>query len=202
MKTSNISTEISSRIEDLVTQYYGFGKAGVDGILGLAETICQANDEFGQKYLAIFYERIKLDPKGSTCRKLMKIGSRRVRFEPVRDKLPNSWTTLYELARLEDDKFRQVVDDDVLHPLVTWQTIQDRFARSSGVDVEAPKRLTLDFSKVGPGCRGDFAKKLKALLDEFEVALGESQVTTLEGFLSVPNGTNKLKEGTNATASL
>ena len=202
MKSSNISSEISSRIDDLVTKYYVFWKASVEGILGLAETVCQANDELGDKYLVLFYERTKLEPNGSTCRKLKKIGSRRVRFEPVLGKLPNSWTTLYELAKLEEDEFRQLVDDDVLHPLVTLQTIQARFAKPSTEDVEAPQRFVLDIAKVGPQRRSHFAKKLKALLDEFEIPLGKSQATTLESFFPVPNGTSNVEEGTNASATL
>ena len=179
-KMSNISTEISFRIDALVSQYYVFGKASVKGIPGLAETVVEANEEFGDKYLTIFYERVRLDPSGSTCRKLKKIGSRKARFKPVLEKLPNSWTTLYELARLEDHEFRKLVDDDVLHPLVTCQTIQARFAKASAVDVEAPQRVILDIIKVGPQRRRQFAKQLKALLDEFEIPLGESQKATLD----------------------
>ena len=203
MKTTiSIAPEVSSRIEDLVTRYYGFGKAGTKGILGLAEIVCQAHEEFGDKYLTIFYERIKVEPNGSTCRKLKKIGSRKARFKQVLDKLPNSWTTLYELARLDDHEFRQLVDDDMLHPLVTWQTIQARFAKPSAEDVESPQRLTLDIAKVGRRHRRDFAQKLKALLDEFDVPLGKSQEATLESFFPVPNGTSNVEEGTNASATL
>lgn len=202
-KKSTISPEISAIIDDLVVRYYGFGKASVKGILGLAETVRQAKDELGDKYLATFYERIKVKPDGSTYRKLIKIDSMRTRFEPVLDKLPNNWTTIYELAKLDDHEFRQLVDDDVLHPLVRWQTILDRFAKKrSAEDVEAPQRLILDITRVGTRRRRQFAEKLKALLDEFEVPLGKIQETTLESFFAVPNGTSNVEEGTNASATL
>jgi hypothetical protein len=62
--------------------------------------------------------------------------------------------------------------------------------------------VILDITRVGKQRRRNFAKKLKALLDEFDVPLAESQATRLESFLSVPNGTSNVKEGTNASAAL
>ena len=74
---------------------------------------------------------MKLDPKGSTARKLRVIGQSLPKLQPFLSVIPNTWTTLYELARLEEEDFRTVVDSGVLHPFVTLREIDEVRGRAT-----------------------------------------------------------------------
>ena len=66
-----------------------------------------------------------MDPKGTTARKLKEIGEKLTRFQPYLDKLPNTWTTIYVLAKMDDHEFQRVANSGVLHPFVTLKAIED-----------------------------------------------------------------------------
>ena len=51
-----------------------------------------------------------MDPKGTTARKLKEIGEKLTRFQPYLEKLPNTWTTIYVLAKMDDHEFQRVAD--------------------------------------------------------------------------------------------
>ena len=77
------------------------------------------------RFLEEFYQEVGLDPKGTTARKLKEIGEKLTRFQPYLEKLPNTWTTIYVLAKMEDHDFQRVVDSGVMHPFVTLKAIED-----------------------------------------------------------------------------
>jgi hypothetical protein len=128
-----------------------------------------AAEDLGRRDRERFYADVKLDPKGSTVRKLMAIGQQLPRFQPYLNIIPNTWTTLYELARLEDEEFKMVVDSGVLHPLVTLREIDEVRGRPS----TKPKQqfiFNVDLYKIGtPTRQAEFARRLEALVEEFGI---------------------------------
>ena len=117
----------SKIVETLVDRYRKAVKASSKNILDIAKTIYQVEKELGVIYKDAFYQTVELDPKGSTVRKLKKIGEEFTRFQPFLDKLPNTWTTLYELASMDKEDFARVVDAGVLHPCQLNGTSQTIF---------------------------------------------------------------------------
>ena len=115
----------SEVVKNLAEQYRKFAKASGEDILGLAETVYLATRELNQRYLEEFYQEVGLDPKGTTARKLKEIGEKLTRFQPYLEKLPNTWTTIYVLAKMDDHEFQRVADSGVLHPFVTLKAIED-----------------------------------------------------------------------------
>lgn len=115
----------SEAVKSLAEQYRKFAKASGEDILGLAETVYLATRELNQRYLEEFYQEVGLDPKGTTARKLKEIGEKLTRFQPYLEKLPNTWTTIYVLAKMDDHEFQRVADSGVLHPFVTLKAIED-----------------------------------------------------------------------------
>jgi hypothetical protein len=73
----------------------------------------------GQKELA---QRIGLSP--ATLSKFKKIHEARSRFEPMLDLLPHEYTTLYELAKLPDEKFELVVEGARIRPDMTADAVK------------------------------------------------------------------------------
>jgi hypothetical protein len=80
----------SKMVETLVDRYRKAVKASCKNILDIAKTIYQVEKELGAIYKDAFYQTVELDPKGSTVRKLKKIGEEFTRFQPFLDRLPNT----------------------------------------------------------------------------------------------------------------
>jgi hypothetical protein len=157
-------------VDQLVREYNDFAKSSSGNLLGLASTVLAAED-LGRRDRERFYADVKLDPKGSTARKLMAIGQQLPRFQPYLNIIPNTWTTLYELARLEDEEFKIVVDSGVLHPLVTLREIDEVRGRASAKPQQQQQFMFhVDLNRIGTQkVQADFVCKLKALLDEFGI---------------------------------
>jgi hypothetical protein len=156
------------QVDDLVRDYNAYAKKSSENVLGLASTILIV-DDLGRRDREWFYAQVKLDPKGSTARKLRVIGQALPRFQPFLNVIPNTWTTLYELARLEDEDFKLVVNSGVLHPFVTLKEIDEARGRTS-VKPSQEFRVYVDLNLIGSRSRqAEFVRKLQELAKEFEL---------------------------------
>ena len=179
--------ESSASVEHFVLRFNAAWKRSAEAILDVATTLVEAHDELGEKRLDQFYLEIRMERGGSTSKKLRKIGEERARFVGVEDRLPTSWTNIYELALLEAGRFNELVEEGILHPEATLKDIQG-LATSAGDAPEPLCKVTIDINKVGLGRRKDFVGRLRTLLTEFELELSSTQEATLAQFI-VPNGT-------------
>ena len=158
-------------VDELVNDYNAFAKKSSENVLGLATTILRVDDLDRRSDQERFYEQVKLDPKGSTVRKLRVIGEKLPKFQPFLSIIPNTWTTLYVLAKLEDEEYRAVIDSGVLHPFVTLREIEEVQDRASTTpSVKFPLHLNL-YRIATPRRQAEFYRKLKALVEEFEIDL-------------------------------
>ena len=139
----------SEVVKSLAEQYRKFAKASGEDILGLAETVYLANRELNLRFLEEFYQEVGLDPKGTTARKLKEIGEKLTRFQPYLDKLPNTWTTIYVLAKMDDHEFQRVADSGVLHPFVTLKAIEDVVRVKKPGEEAHTFNVFIDLNKVG-----------------------------------------------------
>jgi hypothetical protein len=158
-------------VDDLVREWRAFAKKSSENVLGLASTILRAEDEFGRRDCERFYAEVKLDPKGSTARKLRVIGQSLPKLQPFLNVIPNTWTTLYELARLEEEDFRTVVDSGVLHPFVTLREIDEVRGRATAKPKQEFK-VYVDLGSIGTRTeQAKLAQKLKQLVEAFSLEL-------------------------------
>ena len=181
---------VEGLIAKLVRRFFGFGKASMQGILGLAETICEAHEELGGKHLKTFYESIHVEMDGATSKKLRKIGQARTRFLPVFDKCPAYWTSLYWLACVSDDEFRQLVDGGILHPLASLEELQSFIAKPGRDPDEPVRKVTLDINKVGPARRKEFLQELQGLLKRYNLDFEKKQKANLTEFFKDGEGSD------------
>ena len=172
---------VQTRLAELASQYIVAGNRSVEQIFVAADAIVAANDELSKKLLPEFYRQIGIKENGSTDKKWQKIGAMKTRFLPFMDRLPNNWTTIYELAKLDDAKFKQLVDEGALQRDVTMQRIRDLTPERERQ--EKPTRVVLDINKVARVQRKSFAKELKDLLEKFDVELPEGQKAGLNAFI-------------------
>ncbi len=179
---------IEEKLMGLAKRYLTAGKKSVEQIFALADVIAEAHAEFGEVHLEDFYQRIRVEKDGPTSKKHHKIGKEKLRFVPYMDLLPNCWTTIYELAKLEKGKFQQLVDDKVLHPRATWPEMRAYVTKKKEDHKQKLPRVVVDLKNVAEGKRHHFAKKLKSLLDEFRVPLAKEQAATIDDFLQGATG--------------
>ena len=112
-------------LEALTQRYKAAAKKSCGAVVEMADTIVTADQELKGADSAAFYEAIGLHPKGSTVRKFRQIGKASSRFKPFLDRLPSTWTTLYQLAQLEVDEFERLMASDAIHPLATWSELEE-----------------------------------------------------------------------------
>jgi hypothetical protein len=176
---------------DLINRYRHWSKKSAEAIIEKASAFFDAENLSDDDEREIFYREVGYSRDDSTSKKYRKIGSRRSRLMAYLDILPDDWTTIYELAKLEDDQFQKLVDDNVLHPKITMSAIDRHLAVATPSasanlgDIPTPNwaPFAFDWNQVPPAKRSALAKRLKALLDEFDVAVDEKKLATLEAFI-------------------
>ncbi len=122
----------------LMSDFRAVWKDSAETFIKRAEILKKAKDELGKNKLDFtfegFCEELGMKPRASskgqlvehsTVKKMLKIGKEASRFYPVLDQLPDNWTTLYELAKLDEKKFNQVIEDERFNPKMTAKVLDE-----------------------------------------------------------------------------
>jgi len=123
----NGTTLISANVAKYVTRYRSFAKRTAESIIQLSSTLVDAQDRLSDEEFEVFCTEVGIDRNGSTFRKLQKIGENAVRFAPFLDQMPNAWTSIYRLAKLENEEFDHIASNGTLTPFMTANEISRQF---------------------------------------------------------------------------
>lgn len=101
-------------IESFIYKYQNSTKNAVESILNMGEAVFEIYTkakakELTEEDLDFFCKSVNLDLKSSTFRKYKSIGQNANRFRVVMDKLPATFSVLYEMATLSGDDFERLV---------------------------------------------------------------------------------------------
>jgi len=174
----------------LLNEYRTFGKVCAEAIVRLGEICCEANRELtAEGELERWCKDAGLDegPEGSTFHKFLKIGRVSGRFKPYMDRLPNTCTTVYKLASLdntvpENEKekaifktdFQKVVESPKFGPEMTAHDV-NVILNPPKVKAPAAKKakadVWVDLSKLSADDKYKAFQKLMALAEEFKAAV-------------------------------
>lgn len=99
---------VSPKVDEYVNKYNEFLFKTVDNFLSLGETLLEAKEILTEGEFKVFCERTGLVSSKGTLSKLLTIGQNAPRFRPYVNNLPQTWTTLYTLAKLEPDQFSNI----------------------------------------------------------------------------------------------
>jgi len=112
----------ASEIEEYSKQFLSLAKASTENTVAMCEVLHQAKLDFKEKdpknvlfqelCKSIGYEKGANDP---TIKKFLRIGESANRFRPYLDRLPNSWTTLYEITQLDDALFDHAMESGAIN---------------------------------------------------------------------------------------
>jgi hypothetical protein len=99
----------SPKVDQYVDRYNALLCKSADAFIGLGETLVEARDNLRKDEFKVFLKKTGLNNSKSTYSKLLKIGENAPRLRPYVNNLPQTWTTLYALSKLEPDQFEKVV---------------------------------------------------------------------------------------------
>jgi hypothetical protein len=118
---SEVNAVVSQeKVLTFVERYRLSIKKTAESILELADVVYSAKTELSKDEFTQFRVQIDADAsKDSYIKKLCVIASNASRFEPIKDKLPASYTTLYSLANIEQSKFDEVLQKNIISPKMT-----------------------------------------------------------------------------------
>jgi hypothetical protein len=113
----------------------------------------------------IFCGQVSLDPEGSTVRKLLVIADNATRFASFVGQMPNQWTTIYQLARLEIASFERVTKAGAFAP---WMTAK-QVIEASGKARPARKvdKIVIDLGRLDPEEKEQARRELEQLQMRF-----------------------------------
>jgi hypothetical protein len=168
---------ISPVVSDYVGRYRCFLRKTAEAILGLAKTLSEAEQCLDDVDFAIFLEEIDLEKGSPTYSKLKKIGEQLSRFQPYVEKLPNTWTTLYALAKIEPTDFDRVSAN--LNPFITVKEIQGLLGRDSVVAAKKSD-FSISLNDLDVDSKSELYNELKKLKERFGFNLATSQTVVTE----------------------
>jgi len=100
--------------DEYVRRYQQSTKNAIEGILNMGEAVYEIYTKFKSKELSdsdfeYFCKSVHLDSKSSSFRKYKAIGRNADKFRLYMDKLPSSFSVLYEMTTLDADDFERFV---------------------------------------------------------------------------------------------
>lgn len=134
----NGNSVISTKVDEYVDRYNALLCKSADTFIALGETLYEAKESLSNDDFTLFLEKTGLNNSKSTYSKLMKIGEEAPRLRPYVNNLPQSWTTLYALSKLEADQFEKIAPQ-----LNAYSTAKD-IASLTEAKIEAKEDFSAD----------------------------------------------------------
>lgn len=110
---------------ELIERYRSFARKTAEAFIELANTYAEAKHSLDCVEFNIFSREIGVNPESATSKRLLKIATEQGRFMPHINRLPNAYTTLYQLARLDTPRFEALANSGRLNPFITAKDIEE-----------------------------------------------------------------------------
>ena len=117
-------------VNEYITYYQQYTRNTVENILKLSSLIVEMKEkeksgELDKTDMNYFCFSVGLTREGSTFRKFEQIGKHSETFWKYVDKLPDSYTVLYEITTLDSDKFEELMSNNQITSYVTLKDIKE-----------------------------------------------------------------------------
>lgn len=182
----------SKEISILVEKFNTFARKTAEGVLEMGKVVYQAK-RLKESEFHRFCEIVGMSGSSSTVQKLIKIGEKYEFLIGHAEKLPANWTTVYELAKLTEDKIEELIDRGVICTLLIAADLNAALgktpkAKSKKDAAQIPNGNYEDLGfrvqlKENPDAAT--TKKIKSLIAELEkIGLNLEVGTTLKAFFA------------------
>lgn len=117
-------------VNKYITYYQQYTRNTVENILKLSSLIVEMKEkektgELDKTDMKYFCFSVGLNRDGSTFRKFEQIGKHSETFWKYVDKLPDSYTVLYEITTLDSDRFEELMSNNQITSYVTLKYIKE-----------------------------------------------------------------------------
>jgi hypothetical protein len=106
-------------IFDYVERFQSFLNKSAEAVLEMGQVVYSASKNLEKTDFADFCVAVRLGVSSSAISKLKTIGKQYDRLIEHKAKLPQAWTTLYYLAKVNDEKFQDGINHHLIHPTMT-----------------------------------------------------------------------------------
>jgi hypothetical protein len=196
--TSNVNTLNltldTEKVLELAGDFKRFARKTAEGILDMARTVASAAKLERESEYVRFCELIGYERNGSTIKKLRQIGEKYDFLVANVEKLPSSWTTVYEIAKLTSEEIESHIDKGAIHANMRAEDLKVLLGKAKKITTQTSKNSvpngTSDTAEMGFKVRlpksPDQAtiNRLRVLLDELKSLKAEIQIgADLNAFL-------------------
>ena len=164
---------IKPEILSFVDRYQSFVRKTAEAILGLAETLQQAEEELKSDDFASFCGSVGLVKGSSTYSKLKTIAQNLERFRPIIGRVPSNWTTIYKLSKLESDQFARISSS--LNPYMTSKEIDAEIGSKRKVSMAQAFDFKIALGGLDDVTKAEVYDALIELRDRFHFYLFEDR---------------------------
>ena len=114
---------LSIKATCFATEIAGFTKASTQNTIAMCEVFFKAKHELGAEFSSLC-SALNYTADSSTIKKYILIGEKAELFKPYLDRLPNTWTTLYQMTHLNGDELQQLLSNGQLNQATTGAQIK------------------------------------------------------------------------------
>jgi hypothetical protein len=171
---TTVAEVIQPKTVEYIERYRSFAKKTAAAFIELAVTYAEAEATLDCVEFVIFSKEIGVNPESATSTRLLKIANEQGRFLPHLTQLPNAYTTLYQLARLEKPKFEALADSGKLTPFITAKEIQEFSnpgAANSNLNGKTSNNVHIPFNSLSPDEKKDLWFSLKDVVESYGIKI-------------------------------
>ena len=117
-KNNSISI-IGNEVQDYINQFHEFSDKCAENILEMCKVVYDASSSLTKKgEFESFCSGIRMSKKSAAISKFRKIGERYAKLSKYKNQLPSAWTTLYYVARFDNQQFEDGIKSKTIHPMM------------------------------------------------------------------------------------
>jgi hypothetical protein len=167
------NSDVDARLSFFIKGYFEFTKDAADIYVRKCQLVLEAEENLPPEAVQRFYDRIRLPRNSATYRKVRKIAEAGDRLLKVADRLPDSWTTIYQLAKLEPHVFDELVKNEELHPGMTAAELRTVTEKPPENEEKEQFILIINGSVLSRGEQIQMYREVKEVADNYGATISD-----------------------------